>query len=151
MPLIQLAHYSVRTSDLAASRRFYGQVLGLREGSRPPFGFPGAWLYLGEDETGLGVVHLIGEDPGASAYLGDRPRGEGSGDFDHVAFFATDWPGLKARLEAQGVGYVERTVPRLGLLQVFVTDPSGVTVELNYAGEGQARSDQMESSDRVVF
>jgi hypothetical protein len=27
---------------------------------------------------------------------------------------------------------VERTVPSLGLRQVFLTDPSGVTIELNY-------------------
>jgi len=132
MPLTQLAHYSIRCSDLEASRRFYREVLGLREGSRPPFDFPGAWLYLGDDEASFGVVHLIGEDAGARAYLGERTAGEGTGAFDHVAFFAAGWLEQKARLSAHGVAHVARVVPGLGLFQVFVVDPSGVTVELNY-------------------
>lgn len=132
MPLTQLAHYSIRSSDLDASRRFYCEVLSLREGARPPFDFPGAWLYLGDDETTYGVVHLIGEETGASAYLGARTAGDGTGAFDHVAFFATGWPQQKARLAAQGIAHVERVVPSLGLFQVFVVDPGGVTVELNY-------------------
>lgn len=137
MPLTQLAHYSIRCSDLDASRRFYGEVLGLREGGRPPFDFPGAWLYLGDDEASFGVVHLIAGDPGSAAYLGDRPAAEGTGVFDHVAFFAKDWPAQKARCAAHGIAHVERVVPGLGLFQVFVVDPSGVTVELNYpASEG---------------
>jgi catechol 2,3-dioxygenase-like lactoylglutathione lyase family enzyme len=135
MPLTQLAHYSIRSSDLGASRWFYREVLGLREGARPPFGFPGAWFYLGEDETTHGVVHLIGEDAGASAYLGDRAAGEGSGAFDHIAFFAVGWPEQKARCAAHVVAHVARVVPSLGLFQVFVVDPSGVTVELNYPAE----------------
>jgi catechol 2,3-dioxygenase-like lactoylglutathione lyase family enzyme len=132
MPLTQLAHYSVRAADLEVSRRFYCEVLGLREGARPPFDFPGAWLYLGEDEASFGVVHLIGEDAESVAYLGERPAGEGTGAFDHVAFFATGWPQQKARLADHGITHVARVVPSLGLFQVFVVDPSGVTVELNY-------------------
>ena len=42
MPIHKLAHFSVRTGALDASRRFYCNVLGLREGFRPPFDFPGA-------------------------------------------------------------------------------------------------------------
>jgi catechol 2,3-dioxygenase-like lactoylglutathione lyase family enzyme len=137
MPLIQLAHYSIRSSDLDASRRFYCEVLGLREGSRPLFDFPGAWLYLGDDETTYGAVHLIGEDAGSVAYLGERATGEGTGAFDHIAFLAAGWPEQRARCAAHGVAHVERAVPSLGLFQVFVVDPSGVTVELNYpASEG---------------
>lgn len=137
MSLSRLAHVSIRARDLAASRRFYQQALGLREGSRPPFPFPGAWLYLGDDEGDLGVVHLIdaGADAAAvEAYLGDRSGAGGA--VDHVAFAADDWPAQRARLERLGVAFTERTVPGLGLRQVFVTDPSGVVVELNYAAGG---------------
>ncbi|MBI1196558.1 MAG: glyoxalase [Phenylobacterium sp.] len=138
MSLSRLAHVSIRARDLAASRRFYAEVLGLRDGSRPPFPFPGAWLYLGDDEADFGVVHLIGDDgtdEALSAYLGDRGGGTG-GAVDHVAFLADDWPRLRARLTRLGVDFVERTVPALGLRQVFVTDPSGVVVELNYGAGG---------------
>jgi catechol 2,3-dioxygenase-like lactoylglutathione lyase family enzyme len=133
----QLAHFAVRTRDLGVSRRFYEDVLQLRAGSRPPFAFPGAWLYVGGDETALGVVHLVSGEASAAVgdYLGVPPTGAsfGTGSLDHVAFFADDWPALRARCDAAGATYVERIVPGLGLLQVFLTDPSGVTLELTFA------------------
>lgn len=143
MPITKLAHYSVRTTDLSASRRFYTRVLGLREGFRPPFAFPGAWLYFGDDEAEYGVVHLIGVDrqdaDGLIAYLGDKADDalHGGGAVDHIAFLATDWRRMRETFTREGLAFRERTVPRLGLHQVFVADPSGVTIELNFpAAEG---------------
>ncbi|MFS2217093.1 VOC family protein [Telluria sp. Tellsp104] len=138
MGIRKLGHYSIRTGDLEASRRFYTEVLGMKEGFRPPFRFPGIWLYLGGDEGDFGVVHIIGidrDDPQAlKDYLGDKEEAAltGSGAVDHVAFLATDLVGMRARLAARGTPFTERTVPSLGLYQLFVADPSGVTVELNY-------------------
>lgn len=134
MALRKLAHYAVRARDLEASRRFYEDVLLLRAGRRPPFAFPGVWLYLGEDESEFGVVHLVGEGAGAADYLGEvsAPDTSGTGRLDHIAFLADDWPDLRARCQAAGVTYAERIVPGLGLRQVFLSDPSGVTVEVNF-------------------
>ena len=135
MAIRQLAHFAVRTRNLDVSRRFYEDVLQLRAGSRPPFAFPGEWLYVGDDETALGVVHLVGADGSAAVgdYLGAAADALGTGSLDHVAFFADNWPAMRARCDAAGATYVERFVPGLGLLQVFLTDPSGVTLELNFA------------------
>ena len=138
MGIAKLAHYSIRTADLETSRRFYTEVMRFRVGYRPPFEFPGIWLYLGEDESDFGVVHLVGADPddpeALRRYLGERPAGTlfGAGSVDHIAFLAAGWPDMRARLGALGQPYTERTVPSLGLHQVFVVDPSGVTIELNY-------------------
>jgi catechol 2,3-dioxygenase-like lactoylglutathione lyase family enzyme len=136
MGILKLAHYSIRTENLAASHGFYTEVLGLREGYRPPFNFPGHWLYIGEDESDFGVVHLIGVDPSAASglgeYLGDRAPAEGTGAFDHIAFLVEDWPEIHARCQARCIGFKQRTVPSLNLHQVFILDPSGVTVELNF-------------------
>ena len=142
MTIARLAHYSIRSNDLEASRRFYTEVMGFRVGFRPPFDFPGIWLYPDEDESEFGVVHVIGVDPddtsGLSAYLGDRGTngGTGTGAVDHIAFLAEDWPTMRERCLAAGVDLVERTVPLLGLRQVFIVDPSGVTIELNYTAVG---------------
>ncbi len=137
MPVRKLAHYAVRAQDLEASRRFYEDVLQFRVGFRPPFAFPGVWLYLGEDESELGVVHLIGSaaPEALNDYLGVRHNaGQGSaGPIDHIAFLAEDWPALRNRCVAAGAAYIERSVPELNLRQVFLTDPSGVTVELNFS------------------
>jgi catechol 2,3-dioxygenase-like lactoylglutathione lyase family enzyme len=141
MAIQTLAHYSVRTTRLEASRHFYVDVLGFREGFRPPFDFPGLWLYKGDDEAQFGVVHIIGIDPdapqGLIAYLGDKSEQtlHGSAAIDHLAFLATDLIDMRRRLQQAGLTFRERTVPSIGLHQVFVEDPSGVTIELNYPAD----------------
>ncbi len=139
MPVGRLDHYSIRTFDIEASRRFYTEVMGFTAGFRPPFDFPGLWLYNGPQypET-TGVVHIIGIDPdnpqGLKDYLGDRDPAslEGTGTVDHMAFTATGLADMRARLTRHNVAFRERTVPSLGIHQVFFEDPSGVTLELNY-------------------
>jgi catechol 2,3-dioxygenase-like lactoylglutathione lyase family enzyme len=138
MGIGKLAHYSIRASDLDASRRFYTEVMGFRVGYRPDFAFPGLWLYQSADEAEYGIVHIIGADsPGANGleqYLGGRSVESlsGTGVVDHIAFLATGWPEMRARLLEMQIGYYERAVPSVGLHQVFVQDPAGVTIELNY-------------------
>jgi catechol 2,3-dioxygenase-like lactoylglutathione lyase family enzyme len=140
MPIGRLDHYSIRTLDLAASERFYTQVIGFQVGPRPPFPFPGIWLYNGAPTPGSnGVVHIIGIDvndaQGLIDYLGDidlDKLNDGTGTVDHIAFLATDRVSLVTRCAAHHIEIRERTVPSLGLHQVFMEDPSGVTIELNY-------------------
>jgi len=136
MALISLAHFSIRTEKLAETRRFYIDILGFSEGPRPNFPFPGVWFYLGNND----VIHIIGIDPddhaGLEGYLGNREGdASGTGSIDHVAFVARDVPAVKARLEANGMPFRQRTVPGMDLEQIFVVDPNGVTIELNFPGE----------------
>ena len=139
MPVGKLDHYSIRTLDVDASRRFYTEVMGFEVGFRPPFDFPGLWLYNGaRHPESYGVVHIIGVDPanpeGLKAYLGDRDLSSlnGTGTVDHMAFAATGLRDMRERLARLAVPFRERTVPSLGLHQVFFEDPSQVTIELNY-------------------
>jgi hypothetical protein len=90
------------------------------------------------------VVHIIGidrNDPqGLKEYLGDRDLDtlSGTGTVDHLAFNATDLADMRGRLKRHNVAFRERSVPALGLHQVFFEDPSGVTIELNFpAAEAQ--------------
>ncbi|MDH4149916.1 MAG: VOC family protein [Betaproteobacteria bacterium] len=141
MPIGKLDHFSIRTLDIEASRRFYTEVMGFTAGFRPPFKFPGLWMYNGAQypET-TGVVHIIGidlNDPqGLKDYLGDKELDtlSGTGTVDHMAFAATGVAEMRERLKKHGIQYRERTVPSLNLHQVFFEDPSGVTIELNYPG-----------------
>jgi len=136
---LSLNHYSIRTLDLAGCERFYCGLLGLQVGPRPPFPFPGLWLYAGDTRVWANAaVHIIGidrNDPeGLKQYLGDKDEAslQGTGTIDHVAFFATGLNETLQRLQSQAVPCRERTVPLLGLHQVFVDDPNGVVVELNF-------------------
>jgi catechol 2,3-dioxygenase-like lactoylglutathione lyase family enzyme len=150
MPLT-LSHYSIRTTDLEACRAFYVDVLGLSVGPRPPFPFPGLWLYHGDHgDYANALVHVIGVEPddagGLTSYLGERDGGQanGTGSIDHIAFFAQDLPQMLQRLARLGIAARERTVPVLGLHQVFLTDPDGVVIELNYPAAEREKMEGVE-------
>jgi catechol 2,3-dioxygenase-like lactoylglutathione lyase family enzyme len=122
MPLRALEHINVYCADLERSRSFYTEVLGLSEGARPDFGFPGAWLYLGDRP----VVHLVG------GRRGDAPLK--TGPFDHIAFEARDFQAMRSKMQALGVDFLENDVPGFKIQQWFVHDPDGVKIELNFRG-----------------
>jgi len=134
---LRLDHYNLRTTRVQETIDFYTSVLGLRSGDRPSTR-PGAWLY---DRTDVPVVHVSGIDPTnpqamkeLEAHLGakDISTLHGSGAIDHVAFEGPDYAGARAHLDRLGHAYTERDVPQLSLKQLFLTDPNGVTVELNF-------------------
>lgn len=138
MPL-SLNHFSVRTLDLEATKHFYVNVLGLQVGPRPDFPFPGYWLYQGPtDVYQNAAVHIIGIDKddasGLTNYLGDRDptQLQGSGALDHVAFFATGLADMMSRLKHCNIEPRQRDVPGIGLHQLFLDDPNGIVIELNY-------------------
>ena len=126
MPINRLDHYSIRTTDLAATERFYTDIMGFEVGPRPNFPFAGAWLYQG----GVAVVHVVGIDPnnpdGLKQYLGDKPMdSSGSGTIDHIAFVGTEVEAVRAHFRAAGIPFRDRLVPSLNLEQVFLEDPNG--------------------------
>ena len=122
MGLANLDHYNINTSNIERSVAFYEDVLGLRKGARPDFGVPGAWLYLGE----TAVVHLIKLD-----HQGEN----GGGAIDHVAFRASGYDEMRANLQRRAIKFSEMAVPGFSVRQIFVHDPDGVKVELNYFGD----------------
>jgi catechol 2,3-dioxygenase-like lactoylglutathione lyase family enzyme len=132
MPLTGIQHLLVLTDDIEETRDFYRDVLGMREGDRPPLEFPGYWLYLGD----AACVHVA--DRGAYAAhastlgLDVAAAASGGGPIDHVAFAAEDYEETAARLQGAGIEAVENEVPAAGLRQLFVEDPNGVRVEMNF-------------------
>lgn len=142
---LSLNHYSIRTTDLDATRHFYETLLGLTVGPRPDFPFPGLWMYRGAHaDVANAAVHIIGidkNDPeGLKKYLGERDAASliGSGAVDHVAFFADGLAAMLVHLKTHGITPRERTVPSIGLHQLFLDDPNGVVVELNYPATEKA-------------
>ncbi|MDE2185087.1 MAG: VOC family protein [Alphaproteobacteria bacterium] len=132
MAVDQLEHFTVRCADLERTRDFYAEVLGLRVGPRPPFDFQGYWLYL-DDQP---VVHLVLE---AERDDGHEPRAAGSepletGALDHIAFRCRDLAATRAVLKGRGLDFRERQVPGKPLHQIFVRDPDGIIIELNFRG-----------------
>ncbi len=125
MAISDMNHFTVLTHDLDATRQFYIEILGLKEGYRPALGFPGAWLYVGD----RAVLHVI-----AGRAVPDPPAGV----LDHMAFSANNLPATVATLNERGVEYVLRKQNDSGVWQLFCYDPSGARVELDFAASEAA-------------
>lgn len=124
MKIGMLHHVTIRAEieSMPALEQFYRETLGFEPGPRPPFRFPGLWLY----HQGHPVVHVA------------RPRDDepaprvGAGVIDHVAFAAEGAAEMRARLVARGVPFDEQNVGNAGY-QIFLRDPIGTKIELNFA------------------
>ena len=108
-----LRHLALKTRDLAATRRFYVEVLGLREA----FSHPGM-LFL--------------ETPGGGDLLNfvevRRRVNPNAGGLDHFGLYVGQkrLAVLGRRVKAAGV----KVVGRRGRWSVYIKDPNGYTVEL---------------------
>lgn len=120
-------HLAYNVRDLDETRRFYGDVLGCREGRSAPtwvdFDFFGheISLHLGEPfavaNTGRVGDHLV-----PMPHLG-------------VALQLDDWKALAARLEEKGVAFVLKPMVRFEgqpgeQWTMFFRDPSGNPIEI---------------------
>ncbi len=121
MPVSTMNHFTILTDDLENTTAFYGELLDLKPGPRPPFGFPGAWLY---PEGGRhAILHVIA----------DRPRRElVKGVIDHNAFTGQGLRETIEKLERRGVPYELQRLPLYGTWQLFFHDPNGAKVEIDF-------------------
>ena len=139
MPLHHLEHFLIQTADMAATRDWYVKVLGFTEGAHPDFKFPVCWLYIGATD----VIHITEGGANVSEnrkrYLGQQSQAaEGTGVIDHVAFRCTGLREMMAHLANNGIEFKKRQVDDQGLFQLFLMDPNGIKVELNFASSEAA-------------
>jgi catechol 2,3-dioxygenase-like lactoylglutathione lyase family enzyme len=132
MPLQLLEHFLVMTDDVDATRDFYCEVLDFREGFRPELDFLGYWLYLGD----IPVIHIAdwSSYTSHSQQLGIpvTTPAPSTGVFDHVAFNGSNAQEMIERLQMRGIPFERNDVPGIGLVQLFLNDPNGLKLELNY-------------------
>jgi catechol 2,3-dioxygenase-like lactoylglutathione lyase family enzyme len=114
-------HFTITAEDRAATLDFYCGLLGLVEGHRPDLGFPGAWLYpLGGQQA---VLHIYW----------DRPMpGLRTGVIDHMAFTSSGLKAVKTLLDTRGLQYRLQQQAGAGTWQLFLNDPNGAKVELDF-------------------
>lgn len=140
MVVRRLEHYNIRTTKFAETVKFYDDALGMKARRAPmlPEDGPATWIY---DDSGVAAIHLTPVDPadplGSYAKMTQYRGGEGdaafegSGAIDHVAFECEGIEEIKARLTAMNVKFVENVFPGF-LSQLFLKDPNGVMLELNF-------------------
>ena len=116
-------HVTIVVRDLVETRKFYVDLLGMDEVSRPGFSFAGQWF-----QAGTTLIHTILEYSGSdSAGIG----GSGNSRGHHFAFLVDDASEAGRRLEERGIPFV--SPPKLrpdGAVQLFIRDPDGYLVEL---------------------
>ena len=139
---INFNHFSIRTDKLDDTCAFYSDLLDLEDGFRPDFKFGGRWLYLNDKP----IIHLVDVSPESQEhvrqYLGpDAVNIEGHGSFDHFAFGVKGYPEITKRLKKMSVDYAERVVPDVHARQIFVKDPNGITIELQFAADEFAEAE----------
>ena len=101
---------------LREGRRFYVEILGLREVDRPPaLRNRGLWFRIGDQE-----LHLFSEPGGVAVNLESRR---------HPCFRVDDVAGLRRHLDDNGVPTLDDDGEIPGRLRFFAIDPFGNTLE----------------------
>ena len=118
--------------DLPVLLDFYTGTIGLQEGYRPALRYPGHWLYAGGDANA--IVHL-------NALLQASPSRVG-GPLDHVALKAHGLVATREALRAANVPFSEAPLTGTSLHQVFLNDPLGLKLELNFDLEAEEHATQ---------
>jgi catechol 2,3-dioxygenase-like lactoylglutathione lyase family enzyme len=123
MPVIGLNHVNIRTSDVAASAQFYIDIFDfeLRRGPTV-MGQQPHWLY---DDRGAPIIHFRQLDA----------ESESTGAIDHIALSCVGKAAILERLDAKKIKFavVDNLFP--GVTQVFLKDPHGISLELNFTGD----------------
>ena len=121
-----LDHVTLVVKDLARSRRFYVDGLGMREVERPGFSFAGSWFQAGPTQ-----IHLILEFEGSGPAGLPIPERSKSSRNHHFAFQVDDAHAAAERCRVLDLPIVSGPKERPdGVVQVFILDPDGHVVEL---------------------
>ena len=132
MRLQRMEHFLVLTDDIDKTKDFYCNALGMQPGFRPELDFPGYWIYLGE----IPVVHIAEHKPyitwtqEVGIPISTGPYGTGA--LDHIAFNASDFDATMEHLRNLGIESSYNILADIGLRQIFVKDPNGLAIELNF-------------------
>jgi len=153
MPLSRIEHFLVAADDIDGTRDWYARVLGMKPGAHPDFGFPVHWMYV----DGVDVVHIGPSAKQAGEiqrrYLGrtSQQSAEGTGAIDHIAFRATGLRAMLEHLKREKVPFSQRRANGQALFQLFLYDPNGIKIELNYAAaEAESIAPELMASDLIA-
>ena len=123
MGVTAMNHFTILTDDLPATLAFYEEHLNLKAGARPPFKFPGAWLYADGGKGKEPILHIV-------AGIGRERLVKGV--LDHMAFSGQGLAAAVAKLRKKNVSYELRRLPEYGTWQLFFFDPNQAKIEIDF-------------------
>ena len=132
MAIKTFEHILILAKDIEVTKSFYVDILGLETGYRPNFPFHGYWLYVKNHSDACIHMAMQKSNDGQDYFIGTKQISDGTGPIDHIAFNADNMEEMKKFLENKSIKYNHRIVPGAPLQQLFITDPDGIKVELNF-------------------
>ena len=140
-----LDHVNIVTKKFGDTIRFYTEVLGMKNAGLPGGMVSNRNAFICDDNDNA-VLHIQGVDPEDPQPTLDSIRKrlgtlrtsialedlDGSASIEHVAFACHDYDAVRDRLGRHGLEMRFNDVPQMSLRQIFVNDPNGITLELNF-------------------
>ena len=123
MSVTAVNHFTILTDDLPGTLAFYEEHLNLKAGARPPFTFPGAWLYADAGRGPDPILHVI---------AGVEKARLVKGVIDHMAFSGAGLTGAVEKLKEKNIDYELRKQVGSGTWQLFFFDPNGAKIEIDF-------------------
>jgi catechol 2,3-dioxygenase-like lactoylglutathione lyase family enzyme len=126
MPPLRLDHVTLSSGCVEETVAFYGDILGLRPGHRPPLEangvrVPGVWLYA--DGGDYPILHIIDRKPDSAQ----------TGAFNHFAFRGSGLLAFLGHLRNRAIDFKASPVADTADTQVHFLDPNGVKIEMIFA------------------
>lgn len=136
MSVRRFDHYNIRTPDVPETVNFYSEVLGMSVVPSPVTDdiTKSCWL---ADAAGVVAIH-VGST--GLAYPGDQPGerpdavepGTNRSRIHHIAFDCTDHADMVGQIASRSLPHWLNDIPEIPLRQIFVRDPNGILIELNF-------------------
>lgn len=134
MTVEAIDHINIRTPDVIGTSRFFAEVLDMEIRDTP--GIPdrnmAAWIC---DDGGRAVVHIGTPDVRYPWEDEVEANPAGSGRVHHVALRCHGHDAMVRKLDALGHQYQSNLIAEIGLRQLFITEPNGILLELNFFGD----------------
>lgn len=137
MSVTAVNHFTILTDDLPATLAFYEEHLNLKPGARPPFTFPGAWLYADAGRGPDPILHIV---------AGIKKERLVKGVLDHMAFSGKGLGAAVEKLKKKNIPYELRQLPGYGTWQLFFFDPNNAKIEIDFDKSEAAPADAGEGA-----
>lgn len=125
MDIVGINHINivVTSAQLPDVVAFYEQIIGLKSGPRAVSKRDGAWLYCHD----TAIIHL--------SVVPEAPYSGRDTYFNHVALTCSGVADWMRNLNDHAIPYDIDYRPSPEMTQLFLYDPVGIRIELNFAGE----------------
>ena len=122
---MKLDHINIKANKhlLETVKDFYCKILDMEEGFRPSVSIGGYWLYS-EDKA---ILHLMESEESLQA----NPNSH----LDHIAFKSSGLKAMIDKLSSNNIDHHSNYLPEFDMTQLFIYDPVGNQLEINFENE----------------